>query len=111
MTSFHPSWPRTRANMNTISRRTFLNRTVTATALAASSPFAMAANKPNSVINGVRIGCITYSFRGELKTADELLKALVQLGISEVELMGDAIQAYAGIRVSGGRRRGEEPQL
>ena len=93
-----------------MNRRTFLSSAAAATTLAAFSPRAFAADKPNSNFHGVRVGCITYSFRGELKTAEEILKALVQLGISEVELMGDAIQPYAGIRVGGGRRRGEEAQ-
>ena len=38
--------------------------------------FASAAEKPNSVFNGVRIGCITYSYRSMAKTAEETLKAL-----------------------------------
>lgn len=71
-----------------------------ARAPAAAAP---AAGKPNSVINGVRIGCITYSYRDDrrINTAEETLKALVESGLSEVELMGGPIQSYAGI--SGGR--------
>jgi sugar phosphate isomerase/epimerase len=63
-----------------------------------------ASGKPNSVFNGVRIGCITYSYRDGINSAEETLKALVQDGLSEVELMGGPIQAYAGI--GGGRGRG-----
>jgi sugar phosphate isomerase/epimerase len=63
-------------------------------------------SKPNSVFNGVRIGCITYSYRGGVNTAEDTLKALIQDGLSEVELMGGPIQAYAGF---GGGRKGEQP--
>ena len=63
-----------------------------------SPPLAAAASgKPNSVFNGVRIGCITYSYRGGINSAEDTLKALVQDGLSEVELMGGPIQAYADL--------------
>jgi len=47
----------------------------------------MAASKPNSVFDGVRIGCITYSYRSQFSSAEDTLKALIQNGLSEVELM------------------------
>jgi sugar phosphate isomerase/epimerase len=59
------------------------------------------AAKPNSVFNGVRIGCITYSYRGEITSAEDTLKALVEDGLSEVELMDGPIRAYAGIPAGG----------
>lgn len=63
------------------------------------------AGKPNSVFNGVRIGCITYSYRGSAASnAEQTLKALIQDGLSEVELMGGPIQAYAGLGGRGGRK-------
>src|SRR5262245_14605361 len=94
-------------------RRTFLANAATVTAwvmasprfLAAEGP-AKAAGKPNSVINGVRIGCITYSYRGEINSAEDTLKALIQDGLSEVEMMGGPIQSFAGIRGGGRGRRG-----
>jgi sugar phosphate isomerase/epimerase len=58
-----------------------------------------AAAKPNSVINGVRIGCITYSYRGGINSAEDTLKALLKDGLSEVELMGGPIQSYAGLGI------------
>ncbi len=61
-------------------------------------------NKPNSVFNGVRIGCITYSYRGGPETAEYTLQCLLKDGISETELMDGPIRAYAGI--AGSRRRG-----
>src|ERR1700712_3597897 len=85
--------------MNT-SRRTFL-ATVAAAAL---SPRALAVTKPNSVFDGVRIGCITYSYRSMATTAEETLKALLEGGLSEVELMGGPIQLYAGISSGAGRK-------
>lgn len=67
-----------------------------------------ASGKPNSVFNGVRIGCITYSYRGNVNTAEDTLKALIKDGLSEVELMGGPIQAYTGI----GRKAGpSDPPL
>jgi sugar phosphate isomerase/epimerase len=76
--------------------------------LGAESPSggATPGSKPNSVFNGVRIGCITYSYRGGVNTAEDTLKALIQDGLSEVELMGGPIQTYAGL---GGGRKGEQP--
>ena len=67
---------------------------------------AAASGKPNSVFNGVRIGCITYSYRGGINSAQDTLKALVEDGLSETELMGGPIQAYAGLSGGGSGRRG-----
>lgn len=58
----------------------------------------VAVGKPNSVIHGVHIGCITYSFRSSrLNTAEDTLAALVKCGLSETELMDGPIKAYTGI--------------
>ncbi|MCX6951849.1 MAG: sugar phosphate isomerase/epimerase [Verrucomicrobia bacterium] len=85
-------------------RRAFLGQ---AAALAACTLLpregraaASAAGKPNSVFGGVRIGAISYSYRSALTSAEELLAALVTDGLSEVELMGAPIQAYAGFAVA-----------
>lgn len=63
------------------------------------SPLMAAATsgKPCSVFKGVRIGCITYSYRGGINSAEDTLKALLEDGLSEVELMGGPIQSFAGI--------------
>lgn len=88
-------------------RRAFLGR---AAALAACALVpgrvlqAAAAGKPNSVFNGVRIGCITYSYRSAVSSAEDTLKALLEDGLSEVELMGGPIQAYAKIAGGGGSK-------
>lgn len=93
------------------SRRDFLGG---AAAFAASlgfsgNAFAAGVGKPCSVFHGVRIGCITYSYRSAISTAEETLQALLQNGLSEVELMGGPIQAFAGIPVTGGRRPKNAP--
>lgn len=94
-------------------RRGFLRTAATAAACAMISPrlgaaeaLSKAAGKPNSVINGVRIGCITYSYRGEINSAEDTLKALIEDGLSEVELMPGPIQSFTGIRGADRGRRG-----
>ncbi|MGA3238773.1 MAG: TIM barrel protein [Bryobacteraceae bacterium] len=65
---------------------------------AAAAPMGkLFAAKPNSIIDGVVIGTITYSFR-EQGTADAeaLLKMVVDSGISQIELMPPAAENYAG---------------
>ncbi len=69
-----------------------------------------ASGKPHSVFNGVRIGCITYSYRGgSINSAEDTLQALIQDGLSEVELLGGPIQAYAGLGGGGARGRKGRP--
>ncbi len=80
-----------------IARREFLGTAAAVAAALALPRRAFAAAKPNSVFNGVRIGCITYSYRSMAKTADETLRALLDSGVSETELMGGPIQQFAGI--------------
>ena len=92
-------------------RRAFLAGAATVAGWTMVSPrltsaAALTPGKPNSVFDGVRVGCITYSYRGALNTADEILKALIQNGLSEVELMDGPIQSFAGIRDAGRGRRG-----
>src|SRR5690606_32927191 len=54
--------------------------------------------KPDSKINGVQIGTITYSYRS---MPDQSLEATldysVKSGISSVELMGGPVENFAGI--------------
>jgi sugar phosphate isomerase/epimerase len=58
---------------------------------------AFAQSKPNSLITGVQIGVITYSYRAmPAQGADAVLKYVLESGISAVELMGGPIEAYAG---------------
>ena len=94
-----------------LTRREFIGRAAVIAACAAIKPHIVAAEasskaKPNSVVHGVRIGVITYSYRGgNINTAQETLKALLEDGLSEVELMDGPIRSFAGIRGSG--RRGQ----
>ena len=54
-------------------------------------------SRPSSLINGVQIGVITYSYRAMPEQgADAVLRYVQESGISAVELMGSAIEAYAG---------------
>ena len=91
---------------NPATRRAFLGGAATIAAFAMMPRGVLGADaaKPNSVFGGVRIGCITYSYRGEISSAEDTLKALIEDGLSEVELMDGPIRSYAGI--AGGGRGG-----
>jgi sugar phosphate isomerase/epimerase len=88
-----------------ISRRGFLGSAAVAAGAVAFAPapahaaFApAAAPRPDSTINGVKLGInAPYSFRGENTSAEDTLKAMVELGLSWVELRGPAIEEYAGL--------------
>ena len=58
-----------------------------------------------SRINGVRIGAITYSFRG-ISNVDDIVKAFSDIGLGEVELMSNHAESAAGMPSGGGGRRG-----
>src|SRR5438034_11325844 len=61
--------------------------------------------KINSVVNGVRLGTITYSFRdlprtpGAPDAVDVMIKALTECGIGEIELFSPHVEPV----FSGGR--------
>jgi sugar phosphate isomerase/epimerase len=80
--------------------------------------------KPNSLIDGVQIGTITYSYRSMPdESAEATLKYVVDSGISAIELMGGPAESFAGAPSSGrgggpgggrgpggrGRGRGDAP--
>ena len=92
-------------------RREFLGSAAALAACLALPRFTSAAGsaKPNSVFHGVRIGTITYSYRGFANTADETLKALLKDGLSECELMGGPIQSFAGITGGCGKKAKNAP--
>jgi hypothetical protein len=70
---------------------------VPAAALFDNPLFAQA--RPNSLISGVQLGTITYSFRSmDDQSAEATLKYAVAAGISAVELMGGPVNAYARAR-------------
>src|SRR5580700_2561343 len=54
------------------------------------------AAKPNSKINGVQVGTITYSYRSMPdQSAEATLKYIVDSGISAIELMGGPVNDWA----------------
>ena len=72
-------------------------------------------SKPNSTINGVRLGTITYSYRSMRdQDAEAILGYVVASGISEIEFMGGPVEAFAGApqaaRAAGGRRGQPTPE-
>ncbi len=87
------------------SRRQFLGTAsalVTGSVLASNSSFGMPAIihnlfTPKSVVNGVRIGVITYSFRDlPDQSAEATLDYILKCGISNIELMGGPAESFAG---------------
>jgi len=100
--------------MNQNERSTLTRRDFTKLALA-GGPASLflsrlplsAAAKITSRINGVQIGAITYSFRS--LPADDIIKAYVDIGLGEMELMSNHAEQLAGApagRGGGGGRRG-----
>src|SRR6478735_6241800 len=68
---------------------------------------ALAQSKPNSLIDGVQIGTITYSYRSMPdQTAEATLKYIIDSGISAIELMGGPVESFAGAPQSAGRGGG-----
>jgi sugar phosphate isomerase/epimerase len=96
-----------------LSRREFGKLTLAslpaATVLGGSDFFtAFAQGKPNSKIEGVQLGTITYSYRSMTdQSAEATLRYILDSGISAIELMGGPIESFAGIpTVEGGRGGG-----
>jgi sugar phosphate isomerase/epimerase len=65
---------------------------------AAVAPVKMLMAKVDSNFNGVQIGTITYSYRAERGSGDthQLLKMIVDSGVSAIELMPPAAENFAG---------------
>src|SRR4029079_17443195 len=96
---------------NLLSRRTILGGAagLAAHAIMPRASFGAEEPKPNSVFNGVRVGCITYSYRGGADTAEYTLECLLKDGLSETELMDGPIRAYAGLPGRGGKgKKGDD---
>lgn len=88
-------------NQNNCSRRAFIGKSLMASGAVLLGGTVLGkghlwAPKPDSKIAGVQIGTITYSYRSMPHTIEQLLQYIVDSGISAVELMGDAVEAYAG---------------
>jgi sugar phosphate isomerase/epimerase len=109
------------------SRRHFLETTASILTGVTVAPSLIAApnilkhyNQPNSLINGVQIGVITYSFRSMPdQSAEATLQYVLDSGISAIELMGDPAESFAGkpessidrrafFRLARAQRNGEE---
>ena len=71
-------------------------------ALPAAAAFA--APKINSRFAGVQVGAITYSFGG--MNLDEVIKAYVDIGLGEMELMSGTAEAAAGAPAAAAGRGG-----
>ncbi len=106
------------AEQGQLTRRGFMGGAAALAACAVAPGRGLAAEapegKPNSVFNGVRIGCITYSYRGSwANNAEQTLKALIQDGLSEVELMGGPIEGYmrSGVKAGAAPDAVREAQL
>src|ERR1044071_3948059 len=88
--------------------------TAPAAAMLAHASAAFAWSKPNSVVSGVNLGTITYSYRSMPdQSAEAILRYVVDSGISAIEFMGDPVEAFAGAprvpRAGGPGARGQAP--
>ena len=92
-------------NTTHLSRRRFIGSTATLMAGTAlvSHPILGAvlpgkgSKHPNSLIKGVQLGVITYSFRSMPdQSAAATLQYVLDCGINAIELMGDPAEAFAG---------------
>jgi sugar phosphate isomerase/epimerase len=65
--------------------------------ILAGIPFTALAAKPDSKFGGVQIGInVPYSFRGLPSGADDVLKQVIELGLSSVELRSQVPEAFYG---------------
>ena len=80
-----------------VSRRAFLSGAMSLGAATAIPGRAFgAAGRPDSKINGVQIGTITYSYRSMPGKAEDVLRHVVASGINSIELMGNTAKSFAG---------------
>jgi sugar phosphate isomerase/epimerase len=86
--------------MTKLTRREFGTLALTSIPVAATlaDPFVVRAQrKPNSLINGVQLGTITYSYRSMPdQSAEATLRYVVDSGISAIELMNGPAEHFAG---------------
>jgi len=98
-----------------LSRRAFIGKSTLAATGAiflSKSSFAQAiltnADKPNSLISGVQIGVITYSYRSMPASAEDILQYCLDCNINAIELKGEPAEAFAGApKPERGKKRGE----
>ncbi|MGV3641487.1 MAG: sugar phosphate isomerase/epimerase family protein [Adhaeribacter sp.] len=97
-----------------ISRRKFLGTTALALAgiglgtqqVLGAPAFIKNLGKPNSLFKGVQIGVISYSWRSMPSSAEQVLQYCLDANISAIELMGPAVEAFAGAPQGPGRPAG-----
>ena len=78
--------------------------------LRGSETLCAAQAKPTSLIDGVQIGVITYSYRSMPdQSAEATLKYIVDSGISAIELMGGPVESFAGAPMPAGGGGGRGP--
>ena len=74
----------------------YTRRDVAKVALAAWPVAKAFGAAPNSRIDGVQIGAISYSFRQVTADVDEIIKLMLQIGLSEIELMSNSVELAVG---------------
>jgi sugar phosphate isomerase/epimerase len=94
-----------------ISRRQFLGTTAAAAAAFAIIPAGSLSagkksKKPNSKVNGVQLGCTTYSYRNMPHKVDDVIEYLRLAGINSIELRSVA-EEDLGLPVLPQRPRGQ----
>ena len=79
------------------SRRKFISQSaLLGTGLFFANDLLAMAYNEFAKFKGVQIGAITYSFRSMPSTAKDLIKYCQECGMTGIELMGDAAEAFAG---------------
>src|ERR1051325_5240338 len=64
----------------------------------ASLPAARLLAKPNSKFGGVQIGInAPYSFKNTISSGDEVLNAMLQLGLNAVKLRSQRVEGFLGV--------------
>jgi sugar phosphate isomerase/epimerase len=88
-------------------RREFTKLALAVPAAGLAPAWVLGQARPNSKIEGVQIGTITYSYRSMPdQSAEATLKYIVDSGISAIELMGGPVESLAGAPTMGGRGGG-----
>ena len=94
-----------KSNKKNFTRRSFIGKTATlAAGLTLSGPKLWGSPnyiphllKHNSIINGVQIGLITYSFRAmKDQSAEATLQYILDSGVNAIELMGGVAESFIG---------------
>lgn len=92
-----------------IKRRDFIQKSLVGTGaiMAASSLPLFSIGSSKLSLADINLGAISYSFRSMPDGAEEVLGYLTQVGLGAVELMGGAIESYAGAPKGPARKRGQ----